>query len=125
MPTQIHLHSVSDGQQTLSSTVSKTAEAQIRMDVPIGATQTDKVVEVAFPYDGLVSLLLSSDVAMTLETNSGSAPDDTINLAANQPLEWHDDMPYANPFTADVTALYVTNTAVGTLKIRALYDPTP
>jgi len=72
----------------------------------------------------MVSLLLFANVAMTIKTNSSSAPQDTIVLVANQVIVWdpiHDGIGEC-PFSGDVSALYLYNSgaADGTLKIRSI-----
>lgn len=74
----------------------------------------------------LRSLLISSDVAITVFTNnpSGSSPQDTIPIAAGQSLIWTlaTDLIARCPFSANVTAIYVTNAAGGAsaFKIRCV-----
>lgn len=97
------------------------------VDESIADGQTDKLLNIAFTYADLQSFYLLSDQDVTVETNSGSAADDTLTVAANVPYEWQADSPHANPFTADVAALYVTNASgsTATIKIRVLNDATP
>lgn len=63
---------------------------------------------------------------MTVETNNGTTPDDTFSLTDGVPVIWSTGLPGSPtiPLTADITALYVTNTGTATLQIRALADPT-
>ena len=77
----------------------------------------------------LKSLCFSCDRAVTLKTNSTSAPDDTITLVAGQAIVWSlaSDLLARCPISADVTKIYITNAsgASCTFKIRALADTTP
>lgn len=72
----------------------------------------------------LQSLAFSSDLALTIKTNSSSSPTDTIVLVAGQVLVWSlaSDGLARCPITASITSLFITNTGGGpaTLKIRAL-----
>lgn len=112
---------------------SSTIEAGLRKSVfeplPAGATT-------ALVFDLDVSeakmLAIRSDVAVTIRTNSASAPDNTISLAANQSFLWpigggelKDSLGAA--ITADISRLHVTNAgaAAGTLRVDAFVDPTP
>lgn len=76
----------------------------------------------------LLSVCLSSDVAVTVYTNaaSGGSPTDTIPLTAGQVLTWvlATDGLSKCPFSANVTAIYVTNASasVAAFKIRALQN---
>ena len=69
-----------------------------------------------------------SDKAITVETNSGSAPGNTFTLVANEPVVWHENGGMAvNSFlAADITSLFVTNAsgAAAQFQIRSLSDPT-
>ncbi len=70
-------------------------------------------------------LVLYATAAMTLKTNNSGSPADTISLAANTPIFWFTGCGLDCPLGTDVTVLYVTSSAGGTLSIRALVDPTP
>lgn len=109
---------------SLSQSISATGEADIEMEVAIPAA-TDTQVDLQVPYANIKALYWLADVAMTVETNSGSAADQTISLAAGVPLVWITGGIGSNPITDNITALYVTAASAGTLKIRVLYDPTP
>jgi hypothetical protein len=61
-------------------------------------------------------------------TTAGVAVADTKTLYSEIPLDWHGTAGYhANPFSADITRLLVSNTsgASGTIYFRAIYDGTP
>ncbi len=109
--------------------VSKTAGAAQEVDEAIPPNSTDlQIAGLTVDVSALQSIYLLSDKALTLETNSSSAPTETLILAANVPLFWTDDMPTAmRPFQSDVTALFVTELAgvAAQLKIQTLQDPTP
>jgi len=109
-----------------SSVVSKSAGANIPIDEAVAAAQTDLLFNIAFDKDRLKMVYLLSTEDLTIETNSGSAADDTISLVANEPLIWYDGQSGAtNPFSsADVTAWYLTNTDALTLTGFILHDPT-
>lgn len=94
----------------------------------IPAESTDLLVNIAFPKANLqVLYMLAVGGDMTIETNDSAAPDDTISLKADSPLIWvAADAYHTNPVdSADVTKIYVTSTAGGTLYVYAGYDPTP
>lgn len=97
--------------------------------LPAGAT-----TELVFDLDvsEVKMLAIRSDVAVTIRTNSASAPDNTISLAANESFLW----PIGDGalkdttgelITSDLTSLHVTNAgaAAGTLRVDAFVDPTP
>lgn len=95
----------------------------------IPANQTDLAVAFAFTNSKLKSFVAHSDVAMVIETNDGSSPQETIHLVAGKTYEWSLTGSYmgssaASPFGGDVTGLYVTNTTTGTLTVSAIVDPT-
>lgn len=86
---------------------------------------TDTLVACVLDVSQMKSLYLYSDVAMTIETNSSSAPAATVTLVAEQAVVWSSTNGQTNPFgSTDVTALYITNGSTGTLTMRALVDPT-
>lgn len=77
-------------------------------------------------------LAIRSDVAVTIKTNSASAPDNTFELDANQSFLWPvGDGALKDSLGAevsnDISSLHVVNSgqAAGTLRIDAFVDPTP
>ena len=120
----------SDNGASFQGTVAVQGGLEVNIDEAIPENSTDLAVAFVADVSQLKSLFLLSDKALTIKTNSDSAPDNTIVLAAGVPLIWNnqnglaltDTVPAA--ITADITALYVTNTDAAALKIRALLDPT-
>lgn len=107
----------------VNSQLAATAESETRMDVAVPASSTDLLVAYTLDFSQCKGFFLLADAAMTVETNSSSAPDQTFTLAANVPVAWVDGDGTC-PVTDDITAIYVTSAAGGTLKIRSLVDPT-
>ncbi|HEY1188101.1 MAG TPA: hypothetical protein VGE74_10615 [Gemmata sp.] len=102
------------GSTPLGVTVTLTGQngTESNPDVPGSTTNQEEVI--AFPYATLLEVFISSDVTLTLKTNSSSVPDDTITITAGKPLVWYAGCGLANPFTADVTKIYLTNATSGT-----------
>lgn len=88
---------------------------------------TDGQINIAFTYADIKSFYLLSDQDVTIETNSGSAADDTLTVTANVPYTWQNDSPHANPFSANVTAFFVTNSSgsTATISCSVVFDATP
>lgn len=112
-----------DGLTQGTSTVSGDAEAKIDMTMP--ASQTNILYNIAFTYANIKSFALYCAAACTVKTNSSGAPDNTIAIPAGYNICWDTSSIFANPFTADVTKIYVTNTAEAAFEFKVLYDPTP
>jgi hypothetical protein len=106
------------------STISSEGFIEDSVSIPV---QADKQVAVAFALANLKSIMVFVDGDVTLETNSGSAPDDTFTLKSDEPLIWNNKMKCANPFDADVTAFFFTNATASpvTVDIYVLLDVTP
>jgi hypothetical protein len=116
------------GADSLSGSNTFTADGELNLEVTVNATTNDVAVAATLTIANLKALFIVSDRDVTLETNSSSAADDTIALKAGRPLMWDSTAGYFdNPFSVDVTALYLSNAgnAAATVKIRALYDATP
>lgn len=100
-------------------------------DLTVPAGTADMEVIVPIDVSELKSLFMSSDKALTVETNNpgggSGVPDDTISLPANQPCVWAEGDPWDRPLTADVTKLWLTNAGEedATFDLRALVDATP
>lgn len=116
----------SDGAPPLTLPQKKTAGQELNVQEAIPNPSTDLLVALAITVAKLEGLVIVADQNLTLEFNNATTPAFTIALLANVPLVWQKDTYHANPLTANVTALYVTNAsgAAATLKIRALIDPT-
>jgi hypothetical protein len=99
--------------------------ARLRITETIAPSTTNLAVVASIDETNLRGLWLHSDQALTLKTNSSGSPDDTIALAANQPVFWTGAG--AKPISANVSTIYVTNagSAAATLTIEAITDPTP
>lgn len=102
-----------------------TVEALKKHEASIAANQTDKQLNIAFDKDFIDFVLIVVSQDMTLETNSGSTPGNTFALKKDRPFYWRRDCGIANPFSVDVTALFITNTTAGTFKIWVGEDVTP
>jgi hypothetical protein len=104
-----------------------TSDSEINVDVVIASATTNGQIVCAIDISELKSIVLNSTKDVTVKTNDGSSPDDTFTLKANNPLVWNSESPTANPFSADITDLYVTNAsgADATVQVRALLDVTP
>ena len=120
---------VVSGSVVVTSQKTYSAESNVTLEVAVPDSTTDKEVVVAIDVSQLVSIVMVSDQDLTIETNDGDTPDDTIALAANVPYVWNaDQYGYADTkLTVDVTALYLTNAsgAAATFRAEILQDPTP
>jgi hypothetical protein len=111
-----------------TNTNSYSVEGEHVIEVPIPAASTNLLIAFTLDVSTVIALGISASKALTIKTNSSSAPDDTITLADSESIIYGNDEPdaVANPFTTDVTALYVTNAgaAASVLKIAAGLDVT-
>jgi hypothetical protein len=127
MPSHVITMKWAQGNLTLNKEVTLAADGENNRTatIPQGTTQ-----EVAFAavVANLVALYIVSSLALTLKTNSSEAPDEEIELEADQPLVWYEGCGADCPFQTDITALFATLAAGdtdATLEIRALLDTTP
>jgi len=116
-----------NGTSAVSTRKQVTSDSEINVDVVIASATTNGQIVCAIDISELKSIVLNSTKDVTVKTNDGSTPDDTFTLKANNPLVWNNESPTANPFSADITDLYVTNAsgADATVQVRALLDVTP
>ena len=114
------------GDATISKTETITGEARKSYRVSVPDSTDDQLVDVAFLIDDLKFAYILSDQNVTLETNNGGAPVDTINLTANKPAVWTDylDGLLGSLFSQTVTAFYFTNAsgATASITIEILHD---
>lgn len=83
----------------------------------IPESSTDLEMLLAIDISEMKCFVMISDVAMTVETNSGGSPQETFTLAADTPVIWNDGD--AAIFAGDITGFYATTgvVGVGTLQI--------
>lgn len=101
--------------------------ANLELSEIIAGLATDFLVNMAFKVANVKSVVITSDQDITLETNSGASPGNTIAIKANVPYIWNTDSYDTSKFTVDVTAFYFTNAGANPANVegRVLYDPTP
>lgn len=114
----------SPGGVDITASVSESADAEQNRELAIAASTPDQQFDLDFAFADLKSIFMLADQDLTIETNDGTTPDDTISLVAGVPFWWCDSSGLPNPFSADISAIFVTNAEAetATLKIRALFD---
>jgi len=98
------------------------ADSESNLDDTVAGSTTNKEFDLAITKSDVISMIMFSNEAVTLKTNSSGSPSDTISLAANMPLVWNTDSPVAIPLAGPVTKIFATNAGVAAaaLKIRVL-----
>jgi hypothetical protein len=94
----------------------------------VSTGETDYEINFDLDVSACKSFYLVSDQAVTFETNSGSAADDTIALRANEPYVWHVNSYDSFLLGTDITtSVFITNASGSTATIYcvALFDATP
>ena len=104
-----------------------TGSQKISVVEAIADSVTDGQINVAVDFSAVKSFLLVSDQDVTIETNDGTTPDDTLSLLAGVPYIWNTDSYDTFLITVDITAIFVTNVSGETANIllEALVDATP
>jgi hypothetical protein len=117
----------SDAGTITNTTDTYTGDGEQNFDGTIATGTTNGEVDLALAVAAIKSFVMFSTQAVTVKTNSTSAPADTINLTAGHQLVWTTDHIDANPLTVNVTKFYITNTSgsAATVKFRFLVDATP
>ena len=115
------------GVREIDQQVSRSDSAQLGIDEVIASDADDYAIDMVLDISEIAMILILSDQNIKIETNNGAVPVDTFNLIAGEPLVWWDTSLFTNPFSLDVTGLFVTNTAgvQARLQIEVLYDATP
>lgn len=115
---------------SIAKTITSSAGSETSIDEVIPASSTDLLLAFGADVSQIKSIYICAAAAMTLETNSSSAPANVITLAAGIPYQWTNQDGVAlrdtagTTITTDITALYVTSADGGLLQIRMLIDPT-
>lgn len=104
-----------------------TDSAHVSFDETIANGGSNVQINVSIDVSEIASVFIVSDQNVTLETNSGSSPAETINLLADKPYIWYTGSYYTNLLATDITALFITNSSgsSATVRLRCVYDSTP
>lgn len=127
MPTQTINLDWSAGNNSLSKPITITADGEANIEVTVADAAVDLPVMIAIDVSALKLLYLSSDQDLTIKTNDSGTPTDTLTVSGGKPLVWFEQNGYTNPLSADVTAIYVSNSSGSPAKliIKTLQDATP
>jgi len=120
-------HTLREGGEVTSKSTTYSASLLVELDESIPDATTDQEILATIDVTAVKAFFLTSDQAITIETNSATVPDDTIVLVANKPYVWFTGAYDAFLLGTDVTTLYVTNAsgAAAALQMWALVDATP
>ncbi len=101
-------------------------EANI-IDEVIADSVTDQLAVISIDVSAIKCIYLHATTNLTVETNDGGTPIDTIALLANDPYIFYIGSLNANKLTTDVTGLFLTNASGGscTFNLRCVYDASP
>jgi hypothetical protein len=119
--------SVQAGSQVVTGSKQFSGSAKVSLEETVANGLTDSLINVAIDVSAVKCFILLSDQNVTIETNNGTTPDNTIALIANVAYVWCSDSYDTFKLTVDVTKFYVTNSsgATATIKLEALVDATP
>lgn len=104
-----------------STTDTYTADAEYALDDTVAASTTNKEFDLSLTKANIKSMVLYSDQAVTIKTNSTVASD-TIVLAAKVQLVWNTDSQFSIPFSGNITKFFITNSGgvAANIKFRFL-----
>jgi hypothetical protein len=122
MPTHTLGVSYKTAEGTITSTTdSYTADAEYVIDEVIAASTTNKEIDLALTRANIKSMVMYSDQAVVIKTNSTVASD-TVTLAAKVQLVWNTDSQFSIPFAGNVTKFFITNSGgvAANIKFRFL-----
>lgn len=108
MPTFTHAFSAAAAGVTLGAAPQYTGTLIVMPPSVCAGTATTHL-GFALDYDAVKAFCITSDVAVTLKTNSSSAPDNTIVLKPNIPYIWTTDSYNTFLITVDIASIYIVN----------------
>lgn len=112
------------GGTTVSGSQQETGGTEVDIDTNFASGSTNVAQAGAWTAANVQAVIMLADKACTVKTNSSSTPANTFNLIPGYPLVWDKSSSYfTNPFSADVTQLFVTCTAATRLRIKVLTNP--
>lgn len=110
------------GAISLQKSITLTGGTEVNLDLSVAGSTTNQLHTIAIAVAGLQDVYMVSDQALTIKTNSSGSPQETITLAAGQPLVWYAGCGLTTPFAGNITALYITNggTTAANFSFRSL-----
>ena len=117
------------GGTTKSTQIIKSSTGRVQCEESVADDQAD--FEITLPtidVSACVAVFILSTQDVTLETNSGAAPDNTLTLKANEPYLWWTAAPFDNKLDTDITTnVFITNAsgAAATVTMEFILDTTP
>lgn len=119
--------SVASATGTVETSNSYSGSSIVEVVESIAIAAADFAINIAIDVSAVKSIFILSDQDLTLETNDGTTPDDTITLKANVPYIWNADSYDVFLLTTDVTQLLLTNASgvIASLRVIVSQDSTP
>lgn len=118
----------SPGYTEVSTVYTGTGTGGFLDETAVGSGTNGGVTEIAVAIDvsAVKSFWVKASAALTLESNSSSAADDTIVLKAGIPYRWNSDSYDSFLLGTDVTSLFFTNASATacTVSCGFVYDAT-
>lgn len=114
-----------NGGVDVAGVVSEVADAEQNRSLAVAASTPDQEFDLDFLLADLKSIFMLASEDLTIETNATDhAGGQQIDLVAGVPFVWCQSSGAANPITANVTRIFVTNAEAraATLEIRVLFD---
>lgn len=94
-------------------------EAEINFYVECAGSGGSQEIDVTVDVSEIKSAFLSSDKDVEIDTNATDGTGgQVITLTANKAFAWNNQMTFANPFTPDITKIFVHNAGTTTAKVR-------
>jgi len=118
------------GSRAINKTITESGSARVDVEETVADSETDyQIIVPAIDVSALKLIYILSDQDVTVETNSGTAADDTLALKADEPYVWHVSDLNTKLLTTDigVNGIYVTNASGSSATINLLFiiDATP
>lgn len=101
------LQSVTYGSKVISNTTNHTVENVQVIEETVADGSTDLAILCSIDVSAAKVVSIMADQDLTIETNDGTTPQETISLTANLPIVWQTGD--AALFAGDVDSIYVTN----------------
>jgi hypothetical protein len=118
------IRNVTAGGNTVNTQKTYSADARVSISDTVANGATDDEAVVVIDSSRVISLFMNSTQNMTVESDSGTSPTNTIELKANVPYIWNTDDYNTNIFYTDITNLYRTNVSgsSATFSLEVIYD---
>jgi hypothetical protein len=119
MATHKVTRTISSGSKSVTSVNSYTVKSEVIWDSEeVPDASTDLEFPIAIDVSAMKTFSILSDQDVTVETNNGTTPQETLSLLAGKSIDWQEGETAL--FAGDITSMFITNSSGSAATIKLI-----